>query len=104
MPNLPPPGVAGMTLPPQYMMGNPSFPMAYGLHHQQPAAMYSAYGGLEDLAALQRNAAVGLHSLVGAAAAAAQQPAGQQGNQSQSSKSAAVTLGRMGPRRPRFLA
>merc|ERR1719189_2933012 len=61
VPNLPP-GVASM-LPPQYMASLPAAAF-YGL--QQPtAAMYSAaaYGsaGLEDLAALQRQA--GLHTL-----------------------------------------
>ena len=66
VPNLPP-GVASM-LPPQYMASLPAAAF-YGL--QQPAAaMYSAaYGnaGLEDLAALQRQA--GLHTLVGSSAA-----------------------------------
>merc|ERR1712038_446260 len=59
VPNLPP-GVASM-FPPQYMASLPAAAF-YGL--QQPAAaMYSAYGnaGLEDLAALQRQA--GLHTL-----------------------------------------
>ena len=68
MPNLPP-GVASM-LPPQYMASLPAAAF-YGL--QQPAAaMYSAaYGnaGLEDLAALQRQA--GLHTLVGSTATGA---------------------------------
>ena len=69
MPNLPP-GVASM-LPPQYMASLPAAAF-YGL--QQPtAAMYSAaaYGsaGLEDLAALQRQA--GLHTLVGSTATSA---------------------------------
>ena len=67
VPNLPP-GVASM-LPPQYMASLPAAAF-YGL--QQPAAaMYSAYGnaGLEDLAALQRQA--GLHTLVGSTATGA---------------------------------
>ena len=68
VPNLPP-GVASM-LPPQYMASLPAAAF-YGL--QQPAAaMYSAaYGnaGLEDLAALQRQA--GLHTLVGSTATSA---------------------------------
>ncbi len=95
IPNLPP-GVAGL-MPPQYMIGNPSLPAAfYGLHQtpqqqqqQQAAAaaaaatMYSTYNaaagattaatGLEDLAALQRGAAAGLHTLVGATAGQQQQ-------------------------------
>ncbi len=94
IPNLPP-GVAGL-MPPQYMIGNPSLPAAYfnlQSPHQQAAAaaaasMYSTYGpaaaaattpgttGLEDLAALQRNA--GLHTLVGAAAQQQQQQQQQQ--------------------------
>lgn len=50
------------------MIGNPSLPF-YGLQ-PQAATMYSAYGGgLEGLAALQRDA--NLHTLVGSAAAAA---------------------------------
>ena len=57
-------------LPPQYMASLPAAAF-YGL--QQPAAaMYSAaYGnaGLEDLAALQRQA--GLHTLVGSTATSA---------------------------------
>lgn len=83
-----------MTLPPQYMIGNPAASLPfYGL--QTPATMYSAYGGLEDLAALQRNAA-GLHTLVGATAAQQQQQptvVGQQpqGNQSATSQSSSKT-------------
>lgn len=53
-------------IPPQYMIGNTAaagLQAFYGL--QQP--MYS-YGGIEDLAALQRNA--GLHTLVGSGAGA----------------------------------
>eukprot|EP00095_Tigriopus_kingsejongensis_P005358 maker-scaffold34_size539781-snap-gene-2.9 protein:Tk05358 transcript:maker-scaffold34_size539781-snap-gene-2.9-mRNA-1 annotation:"protein lingerer-like" len=60
MTNLPP-GVAGMTMPPQYMIGNPNLPY-FGL--QQPtAAMFSPYAGLDDLAAMQHRNAASLHSL-----------------------------------------
>ncbi|XP_059082226.1 LOW QUALITY PROTEIN: protein lingerer-like [Tigriopus californicus] len=64
MPNLPP-GVAGMTMPPQYMhMGNhPNMPY-FGLQQPGGTPIFSPYTGLEDLAALQhRNAAASLHSL-----------------------------------------
>jgi len=57
-----PPGVAIM-LPQHFMTSLP--PAAY--YPSAAAAMYSAYGnagGLDDLAAMQRNA--GLHTLVGA--------------------------------------
>lgn len=65
MPNLPP-GVANMLHPQQYMAAGLTPAAFYGL--QQPAAaMYGAYGnaGLEDLAAIQRASAAGLHTLVG---------------------------------------
>ena len=73
-----PPGVTNL-MPAQYLMGNPSL---FYNQLQAPMAAYSAYGttGLEDMAALQRNAS--LHTLVGsgpaANAAAAAAAAGQQ--------------------------
>ena len=72
--NMPPNVAASLMTPPQYMLGNPNLPTALYGFQQPAAAMYSAPygGGIEDLAALQRNA--GLHTLVGSAAAA-QQPA-----------------------------
>lgn len=70
-----PPGVTSL-MPAQYLMGNPSL---FYNQLQAPMAAYSAYGttGLEDMAALQRNAS--LHTLVGSGpAAAAAAVAGQQ--------------------------
>ena len=69
-----PPGVTNL-MPAQYLMGNPSL---FYNQLQAPMAAYSAYGttGLEDMAALQRNAS--LHTLVGSGAAAAAAAAGQQ--------------------------
>jgi hypothetical protein len=86
-------------------MMNPSLPPFFGL--QQPPAMYSYGSPLDNLAALQRDAA-GIHTLVGAAAtaaAAANQPnaaavVGHGGNQQHANQSAAKSAAvKVGPSR-----